>query len=236
MMTQEQSTNEVAIDEEHLQSEAEKMQLPLERLMPFPLLQPESINGTRACTLCEYFMLTFLYIDTNINPTVEMKVRESVEKICARISPVVQGECQEFMNTYEDAVVSILVQKIDPSLVCSVIRICPSDETVNMWEEIPKHLITTKRNKPDCPFCLLAITQIYNVIKDNITEANIQTELDKLCDVNYRLPRSLTDVCTDFMNSYRQELASLLFLGLSIEDICNFVHLCTPTDDPTQTD
>lgn len=53
--------------------------------------------------------------------------------------------------------------------VCPMIRICPSDVLVNMWEEIPKNFISTK-NEPNCPFCLLAVSQIYNVVRSNKTE------------------------------------------------------------------
>jgi len=52
-----------------------------------------------------------------------------------------------------------------------MIHICPSEELLNLWEKIPKHFtITSEQDKPSCPFCLLAVTQIYNVIKDNKTE------------------------------------------------------------------
>lgn len=47
---------EVAIGKEHPKSEAEEMQLPLERLMPFPLLQTEGVNGVKTCELCEYIL------------------------------------------------------------------------------------------------------------------------------------------------------------------------------------
>lgn len=53
-----------------------------------------------------------------------------------------------------------------------MIRICPSEEMLNMWKKIPKSFIITSKiqDKPSCPLCLLAVTQIYNVIKNNKTE------------------------------------------------------------------
>lgn len=53
---QDQKEIEVTIGKDHLKSEAEEMQLPIERLSPFPLLQPESVNGKEACALCEYLL------------------------------------------------------------------------------------------------------------------------------------------------------------------------------------
>lgn len=47
---------EVTIGKNHPKSEAEEMQLPIERLMPLPLLQEESVHGKEACALCEYLL------------------------------------------------------------------------------------------------------------------------------------------------------------------------------------
>lgn len=70
-MRKEQSKDvEVTIGKEHPKSEAEEMQLPIERLMPYPLLQSESVNGTKACTMCEY-LLHYLQ-DTITNPATEV--------------------------------------------------------------------------------------------------------------------------------------------------------------------
>lgn len=46
---------EVAIGQERQKSEAEKMQLPLQRLVPFPFLT-QSANGNKECALCEYIL------------------------------------------------------------------------------------------------------------------------------------------------------------------------------------
>jgi len=64
MNTKERKEVEVAIGKEHPKSEveemqlskAEAMQLPIERLIPYPLLQAESVNGKEACVLCEYVL------------------------------------------------------------------------------------------------------------------------------------------------------------------------------------
>lgn len=37
-------------------------------------------------------------------------------KVCKKI-PSIENQCQEFLDTYGDAIVAILVQEIDPSQV-----------------------------------------------------------------------------------------------------------------------
>ncbi|XP_012523993.1 prosaposin [Monomorium pharaonis] len=219
---------EVTIGKEHQKSEAEEMQLPLERLMPYPLLQEQSVDGTQACTLCEYLLH---YIQNTLtDPTNEEKVKEFFGKICTKVPSSIEGECQEFVNTYGDAVVALLVQEIDPSQVCTMIRICPSEALLKMWEKIPKqYTITTVEDKPSCPFCLLAITQVYDVIKNNKTEANIEAELDKLCN---HLPQNLINQCTEFVKTYSKELVDMLLADMTPQEVCTYLHLCDPTKDP----
>ncbi|KAL6260537.1 hypothetical protein P5V15_008060 [Pogonomyrmex californicus] len=219
---------EVTIGKEYPKLEAEKMQLPIERLMPFPLLQTESVNGMKACTLCEY-LLHYIQ-DSLTNPVNEEKVKHFLGEVCTKVPSSIEGECQEFINTYGDAVVAILVQEIDPSQVCPMIHICPSEALLNMWEKIPKDFTLTKvEDKSNCPLCLLAVTQIYDVIKNNRTEANIEAELDKLCN---HLPHSLIEQCTDFVKSYSKELVEMLLADLSPQEVCAYLHLCDPTKDP----
>lgn len=68
---QDQKEIEVTIGKDHQKSEAEEMQLPIERLAPFPLLQVESVNGKEACALCEYLLHYIQDIVTN--PATEVK-------------------------------------------------------------------------------------------------------------------------------------------------------------------
>lgn len=61
---------EVTIGQERPKSEAEEMQLPLERLVPFPLLHDASVEGKQTCALCEYILH---YIQNTIsNPVTEV--------------------------------------------------------------------------------------------------------------------------------------------------------------------
>lgn len=54
-----------------------------------------------------------------------------------------------------------------------MIHICPSEAFFDILEKIPKGFtIQEVQDKPGCPLCLLAVTQIYNVIKNNKTEVS----------------------------------------------------------------
>ncbi|EFN88386.1 prosaposin [Harpegnathos saltator] len=217
---------EVTIGQERPKSEVEEMQLPLERLVSFPLLQVEGVEGKEACALCEYLLH---YIQDAIsNPVTEEKVKQILGKMCKKLLSI-QNKCQEFIDIYGDAIVAILVQQIDPSQVCPMIHICPSKELLQMWEQIPRRFVHEEvQDKPNCPLCLLAVTQIYDIIKNNKTEATIEAELDKLC---MHLPHSLIEQCTDFVKEYSKELVELLLADLTPQEICTYLKLCDSTKD-----
>jgi len=133
-----------------------------------------------------------------------------------------------------------------------VLHTYPSKVFLNKWKEASKFIIK-KEGKLSCPLCLLAVKQIYNVIKDNKTEvlicflscndyiclynlfdeilmlqAYIGAELDKVCNL---LSHILTDKCIDFVKSYSKKLAEML-ADLSPLKVCIHLHLCDGTKDP----
>lgn len=65
-----------------------------------------------------------------------------------------------------------------------MIHICPSKEFFDRLKEIPKSFVLTEvQDKPSCPLCLLAVKQIYEVIKDNRTQVLV-CYLSHICN-NY---------------------------------------------------
>lgn len=219
--------------EELSESEVESLQLPIERLVPFPALQGQRNQGKQSCALCEYILH---YVQQAItDPVTEDKVKHAIEKVCNKLPTSLKGECSEFVETYGDAVVAILAQEIDPSQVCPMLHFCPSKELLEIWESAQKQFILEEQSvedKPNCPLCLLAVTQIYNVIKNNKTEASIEAELDKLCG---HLPHSLVDQCTDLVKGYSKELIELLLADLTPQEICVYIKLCDEQKDPGPT-
>ncbi|XP_029033068.1 prosaposin [Osmia bicornis bicornis] len=208
-------------------SEVESMQLPVERLSPFPISEgPLGVTGKETCALCEY-VLHYIQ-ETMTNPTTEDKLKQALEKVCTKLPGSIKDECTEFVDSYGDAIVAILVQEIDPSQVCPMLRLCPSERLMKLWESVPAKFVLEEeqKDKPSCPLCLLAVTQIYNVIKNNKTEANIEDQLNKLC---FHLPESLSEQCIDFVKGYSKELIELLLADLTPQEVCVYIKLCDDT-------
>ncbi|KAI4487508.1 hypothetical protein M0804_005657 [Polistes exclamans] len=222
---------EQEVEKKHHNTEIEEMQLPFERYgVSFGssiASQQTDIGSKEGCALCEYILH---YIQNAItDPSNEEKVKEMFGKICKKLPDNIENECQQFIDTYGDAVVALLAQEIDPSQVCPMIKVCPSEELIEIWNEAPKGYIIETHDKPSCPLCLLAVTQIYNAIKDNKTEMKIKDELNKLCN---HLPNTLIDQCTDFVKEYSTELVEMLLADLTPQEICVYIKLCNPQEDP----
>ncbi|XP_015120734.1 prosaposin [Diachasma alloeum] len=206
-------------------TEADEMQLPIERLQPFAVLSlPKmDVEGQQTCSFCEYLLHYLQQVITS--PTTEDEAKQVLDKVCKKLPGSVEGTCDEFVSTYGQAVIALLAEEIDPSIVCPVIHVCPSEAAMEAWGAIPRELTLEAevQNKPSCPLCLLAVTQLYNVIKDNKTEANIEKELDKLCN---HLPKDLNNQCVDLVKGYSKELVEMLLADLTPEEVCVAVKWC----------
>ncbi|KAK0170999.1 hypothetical protein PV328_008770 [Microctonus aethiopoides] len=212
-------------------SEAEKMQLPIERISnPLSLLSFPNMDakGQELCAFCEYLLHEIQQVISD--PKSEVEVKTVLGKICKKLPNSVEGTCDEFIDTYGNAIVAILAQEIDPSVVCPMMHVCPSEEMMTAFQSLDKEWMIQSEveDKPSCPLCLFAVSQVYNVIKNNKTEENIVKELDKLC---VELPKSLGGQCEDFVKAYSKELIEMLLSDLTPQEVCVYIKLCDETKE-----
>lgn len=224
--------NGAGIKPESKKTEAEEMQLPIERLLGPSLLvgAPQmDQKGKKECAFCEYLLHYLQEVFTY--PATEDELKHVMSKVCKKLPKSVESTCTEFLSTYSDAIIALLVQEIDPSVVCPMIYVCPSKQFIEAWEKIPKELMmkSAVEDKPSCPLCLLAITQLYNIIKDNKTEANIEHALEKLC---IHLPKDIRTECNSLVEGYSKELVEMLIADLTPQEVCVYMKLCNPDKNP----
>ncbi|CAB0040365.1 unnamed protein product [Trichogramma brassicae] len=198
-----------------------KPKLPFrERVIAVP---KNDLEGKQMCALCEYVLH---YIQEALtDPKAEDDIKNVVGRVCKKLPNSIQSECNQFVDTYGDALVAILAQEIDPAEVCPMIHLCPSQQLLDSWKQIPKeHVIEhPKEDKPNCPLCLFGVTQLYNVIKDNKTEASIESALDKLC---VHLPNSLIDQCESMVKTYSKQIIEMILADLTPQEVCVYLKLC----------
>ena len=192
------------------------MQLPLERMAPHMLINVGS--NKEICEFCEYF-LHFVQTELASERSVD-KVKAVVEGACARLPATISDQCKDFVDAYGNAFVAILVQEIDPSVVCPGLGFCPSSEDSSIL------LVGGDDNygdKPGCPLCLLAVEQLEVLVKDNKTEESVKDALESLCT---HLPKALKGECVNFVDAYSQQLVDMLIADFTPQEVCVYIKLC----------
>ncbi|XP_034117679.1 uncharacterized protein LOC117576754 [Drosophila albomicans] len=210
------------------QQEILNMQLPIDHLMGAP--NPNQlVEGGEMCTICEY-LLHFIQ-ESLATPATDDEIKHTVENICTKLPKGVAGQCRNFVEMYGDAVIALLIQGLNPRNVCPMMQMCPKNVENKQDIEVFNPVTTVhsdEQDKPTCPLCLFAVEQAQIKIRDNKSKDNIKKVLDGLCS---HLPSKLRAECTDFVETYSNELIDMLITDFKPEEICVQLKLCPKTKD-----
>ncbi|XP_035896094.1 uncharacterized protein LOC118505009 [Anopheles stephensi] len=205
-------------------SEVQQAQLPIDRIMGAPSRLNLVENG-RFCTLCEYFM--HFVQEALAEPANEDEIKEVVGTTCNRLPASIRGQCHNFVDVYGDAVIALLIQSMDPRQICPTMRMCPAArEDVEIFAPGQVEVTVEGRagnDKPTCPLCLFAVSQLEESVKTDRSKENIKSALSKLCT---HLSPKLRLECNDFVDTYTAELVEMLASDFTPQEICVFLKLC----------
>ncbi|GJQ68926.1 Sap-r [Trypoxylus dichotomus] len=199
--------------------------------------------GTDSCPLCLFAVTELEEMVKNENT--EANIRKALDSLCSHLSGSIALECQDFVNTYADSLINMLVDDLKPQQVCVYIKLCnttlPSkplvatppdmddveilsneilDNTVN-GQVLPQKQV---QNNGPCILCEFAMDKIQQLLKNNNTEAEIKHVVENIC---IHLPKSISPECTSFVDKYADLVIQLLIGSMDPEDICTYVGLCT---------
>ncbi|KAJ8674866.1 hypothetical protein QAD02_010652 [Eretmocerus hayati] len=190
------------------------------------------VESKETCALCEY-VLHFIQ-QALTDPKTEQDIKNIVNKVCNELPKSVRADCNQFVDTYGEALVAVLAQQIDPSQICPMFHICPSAELLEAWKKIPKEMtkVDESGDKPYCPVCLLGVTQLYNNIKNNKTEKSMEAALERLCN---DLPKSLNSQCKSLVEKYSEKMMEMILLDFTPQQVCEDLELCesVQVDEPS---
>ena len=122
-----------------------------------------------------------LYIPTEIIDT--------VEKVCKLLPKPVERECDNLVNTYGGAIIHLLVQEVQPSVICGVLGLCASGDSLcklfftilsctlprtgsNAEQSLSLlDMMLLKPLKPDnCLLCEFVMSYVQSTLSKNATE------------------------------------------------------------------
>lgn len=153
------------------QQEILDMQLPIDHLMGAANPQ-ELVEGGELCTICEY-TLHFIQ-ETLATPATDDEIKHAIETVCGRMPNGVAGQCRNFVEMYGDAVISLLIQSLNPRDVCPKMQMCPKNtdkkEDIEVFHPVP---VTDEQDTPTCPLCLFAVEQAQIKIRDNKSKVSL---------------------------------------------------------------
>lgn len=200
-------------------------------LMPLPIDQlmgakssSKLVDGGQWCTVCQYF-LHFLQEELS-DAKNEDEIKEAVGRTCDKFPSSIRGNCHNFINMYGDAVIALLVQSVDPREICPQLKMCPMNvlnADVEMIAPSSMNVEINEEAKPTCPLCVLVVKEAEDYIKNGKSKDSVKKALDKVCS---RLPPKPQLQCTDFVETYYDELLEKLVSDFSPKDVCLELKLC----------
>jgi len=190
-----------------------------------PLYVPDSVvaANTPTCVMCEYVIDSLdKYISDKKN---EAEVKRAVESICNRMPSSVKNKCTNFVETYEPAIVQMIVNNIDSSQICTMLHLCNSEygdvETQALLQQ--NTIMKSLGKSSNCEMCEFAMNEVFSFLKDKDDQEMVKNVLESVC---YHLPSSVERNCEDFVEKYTTTIVQLIVEGLSADEICSFLQLC----------
>uniref|UniRef100_A0A2P2HY13 Pulmonary surfactant-associated protein B n=1 Tax=Hirondellea gigas TaxID=1518452 RepID=A0A2P2HY13_9CRUS len=175
-------------------------------------------GGDQACTMCE-FTLHFIQIQLQDKRTKE-EIENVVKSVCNYMPKDLRENCDDYVDAYGDQVIALLQQEIDPSVMCPMLGLCPSNNSVTV--AAPP---TPGSSKADvsCIGCEFIMIKLKELLGTHSNQEAVKEALDKVCGL---LPHSISDECQTFVDQNAIEVMQLLAGGVEPEQICHLLGLC----------
>ncbi|XP_048578655.1 prosaposin isoform X2 [Nematostella vectensis] len=180
------------------------------------VLVKDAAGGGPYCALCE-FVMEKLDNELKDNAT-EQEIEEALSKVCGYLPSSIRSECDALVKEYGPMIIQLLVQELDPSVICKELGLCTQKRQTEGLEEAPQ------LNSVTCEVCTVVMSYLDDTLKENATEEEIKEALDKVCSY---LPSSIKSECTALVDEYSDAIINAIVSGLQPEMVCAEIGLCT---------
>ncbi|KAK8771439.1 hypothetical protein V5799_025317 [Amblyomma americanum] len=175
-------------------------------------LCPSAPGGDLECTFCQY-ALHFIQNELVDNNT-EARVEAILENLCAKLPVDLAKECVAFVDEYGPAVMVLIAQEIDPSIVCVAIKACPKDGLKKQSD----------LKLSECASCTSAVSYIEKVLKSAKNDQEVAKQVANACD---RVPKTVRSECKALIRAFGPSvLQGVAQLGNS-KVACKKLDLCS---------
>jgi saposin len=159
----------------------------------FELSKP-TVNGgsSPGCVICEFVMKEAEnYLTEN---STEVEIENFLDNVCTKILPkTVKSDCDEYIDAYTPILLKLLLSKVTPAEVCTLIKLCTSTTVKKPMAMVKNPFVLLKKaktvNSPiECGLCVFLTETIKDQLKNNVTDVKILDEALKICPL---LPSAL---------------------------------------------
>jgi len=175
-----------------------------------------------SCVMCEYVINSLdNYIEDRSN---EAEIKKAVESICDKMPGSVKAMCDKFVETYEPAIVAFIVNNIDSDKMCSMLHLCDAEENYSNSNLLQSNSEISLKSDSSCEMCEFVMSEVFSVLKDPSDQEMVKNVLESIC---YRLPSSIERGCEDFVEKYTSVVIDFIVSGLSPDEVCSALQLCS---------
>lgn len=200
------------------------------------LVGEDNVNEKPGCPLC---LLAVEQLETIVkgNKT-EESVKAALKSLCTHLPKSLVPECDNFVDTYSEQLVEMLIADFTPQEVCVYIKLCNTNKTSSseivagdiLTNEVPQYenekLQKVKKDDTVCVMCEFALARIDAMLKNNSTEDEIKSVVHTVCN---HLPKSVSPQCNKFVDQYADLVITLLAQEMDPKKICSELRLCQPS-------
>lgn len=179
----------------------------------------------------------------------EAEAKRALKKVCSRLPPKLQLQCNDFVETYYEELLKKLIADFTPMEICKDITLCATRnespirvgiEKVDFiphvdidTNEIPdntyngRHVSEYSSDSGECMLCVEVVGGAEHKITHGMTPAQVKQILLKECS---RF-RAYEGICDNFVKKNVGEIIDLLEKELSPKQVCQKLSLCSSNQD-----
>lgn len=167
-------------------------------------------------------------------------IKTVLDTLCSHLSGKIKNECVDFVETYSNELIDMLITDFTPQQVCVYLKLCSSDQKSLDWvniniddealiddlfskEDLSSQIEEESINNPECLLCEKVISEVEKKIGPAKTKEDIEKELYKACSQL----KKLSNKCQKYVDEYGDKIAALILLEMSPKQICKELGYCS---------
>ncbi|EDV90600.1 prosaposin [Drosophila grimshawi] len=202
---------------------------------------PNDEQDKPTCPLC-LFAVEQAQIKIRDNKSKD-NIKRVLDDLCSHLPNKLRSECVDFVDTYSNELIDMLITDFKPEEICVQLKLCPKtknylddlglslsessdeNEIFGSNEELPIELSFDKdfSLSPNCLLCEEVVKQVEKRIGKHATKAEIKDALAHSCD---KLRKPLAHKCHMFIDKHGDQIADLFLKQMSPKLICAELGAC----------